>query len=277
MQKNERRLLEPWIVYHSWLFGLENLFVFDNGSVDPVVIEILEHYRARGLNVDYSFHTRADYEGKGDLIARTIQGLDAVSAPYDFYFPLDCDEFIVATASDGGFVLGGEAIAQALQPYLNEQRTLTVSSRCRNSPVHLDRYLPGNAHKCFFARSACLTLDTGYHYGRARHTDERVQTPLVYVEFRFRPYREYQFFARQKLRERLANFTKAELRSYREAGRAGNHMVEYVLMSPEEYQASFSDAGRVYFPDLRKLLSDLGAPIDDTQDDYPLPEPIPAG
>ena len=198
MQKNERRLLEPWIAYHSWLFGLENLFVFDNGSVDPVALGLLERHRARGLNVDYSFYARTDFEGKGRIIAGAIRQMDEGPEPYDFYFPLDCDEFMVATAADGGLLLGKGAISDALRPYQGERRVLTVAGRYRNSPMHLDRYLPGEATKCFFARSACRELDTGYHHGRAKETDEQVRTPVAYVEFRFRPYREYQFFARQK-------------------------------------------------------------------------------
>ena len=274
MQKNERRLLKPWIAYHSWLFGLDSLFVFDNGSADPVVVDILENYREHGLNVDYSTKTRADFEGKGNIVAETIQNLDAGQAPYDFYFPLDCDEFIVA-APAGALTLGKEAVTEALQPYLNERRVLAVSSLYTNSPDHLDRYLPEEANKCFFARSACLTLDAGYHSGRTRHTDERVRTPIAYVEFTFRPYCEYQFFARQKLRERLPEFTKVALGAHKAARGAGFHLVDYVLMDREEYEASFSDNDRVHFPDLRRTLSELGVPIEYADDVYPLPERIP--
>ena len=162
-----------------------------------------------------------------------------------------------------------------MAPFLGDQRVLTVAGRYRNSPRHPDRYLPGNANKCFFARSACRALDTGYHHGRANETDEKVRTPVTYVEFRFRPYREYQFFARQKLRERVADFTKAGLRMHQAAMGAGNHLVDYLLMSPEEYEASFSDAGRVYFPELREKLAELGAPIEAAQDVYPAPADIP--
>ena len=34
MQKDEAILLEPWLTYHGHLFGLENLFVIDDGSDD---------------------------------------------------------------------------------------------------------------------------------------------------------------------------------------------------------------------------------------------------
>jgi hypothetical protein len=274
MQKNERYLLEPWVVYHSWLFGLENLFVFDNGSVDPVALDVLERYRIRGLHVDHSFHTRANYEAKGEILADTIQRLDAGDAPYDFYFPLDCDEFLVATTENGELLLGKSAISDALAPFLGDQRVLTVAGRYRNSPLHPDRYLPGEANKCFFARGSCQWLDGGYHRGRTRHTDEQAPTPVAYVEFRFRPYREYQFFARQKLRERLAEFTKPGLRAHKAGRGAGNHLVDYVLMDRQEYEASFSEAGRVSFPDLRKKLHQLGTPIGVSRDDYPEPDSI---
>ena len=42
MQKNEDDLLEPWIKYHSNMFGAENLFIYDNGSTSPLVAEVLE-------------------------------------------------------------------------------------------------------------------------------------------------------------------------------------------------------------------------------------------
>lgn len=274
MHRNERRLLEPWIAYHSWLFGLENLFVFDNGSVDPVALDILERYQARGMHVDHSFHTRANFEAKGEILAGAIRRLDAGDAPYDFYFPLDCDEFLATKAGDGALRLGKPAIADALAPFVGDQRVLTVAGRYRNSPLHPDRYLPGEANKCFFASGTCQWLDIGYHSGRTRYTDEHAPTPVVYVELRFRPYKEYQFFARQKMRERLAAFTKPGLRAHKARRGAGNHLVDYLLMSREEYEASFSDAGRVSFPDLRRTLEQLGTPIGGGQDDYPEPDAI---
>lgn len=271
MHRNERRLLEPWIVYHAWLFGLENLFVFDNGSVDPVALDILERYRVRGMNVDHSFHTRANYEAKGEVLAATIRRLDAGDAPYDFYFPLDCDEFLATKAGDGGLRLGKPALADALSPFLWDRRVLTVAGRYRNSPWHPDRYLPGDPNKCFFASRSCQWLGGGYHDGRTHYTDEQAPTPVVYVEFRYRPYNEYQFFARQKMQERLAAFTKSGLLAHKAGRGAGHHMVDYLLMSREEYEASFSDVGRVSFPDLRRKLDELGVPIGGGEDVYPEP------
>ncbi|MCB1434952.1 MAG: hypothetical protein KDK75_21180, partial [Alphaproteobacteria bacterium] len=51
MQKNEELLLPVWIAYFSHLFGPENLYVFDNGSTLPAVIDQLKHAEVKGVNV----------------------------------------------------------------------------------------------------------------------------------------------------------------------------------------------------------------------------------
>jgi hypothetical protein len=42
MQRNEVNALEPWLLYHAHLFGLENLCVIDHGSADPRVVNTLD-------------------------------------------------------------------------------------------------------------------------------------------------------------------------------------------------------------------------------------------
>lgn len=49
MQKNERALLRPWLEYHGHLFGMSNIFLFDNGSTEPNVLQLLNEYEARAL------------------------------------------------------------------------------------------------------------------------------------------------------------------------------------------------------------------------------------
>ena len=104
MQKNERILLEPWILYHGDLFGFENLFIFDNGSTDEIVITVLQKYEKRGVNINRAYNSKSDFEGKGNLIADKIRSLDQCNY-YDFFFPLDCDEFIACHDIDGNIKL----------------------------------------------------------------------------------------------------------------------------------------------------------------------------
>ena len=86
MQKNEADLLRPWVAYHAYLFGAENLYIFDNGSDDPDVIQQLEYVEGQGVTVDRS-HPK-EYERKNPGIGRAGEirfplsdGLRRISRP----------------------------------------------------------------------------------------------------------------------------------------------------------------------------------------------------
>src|SRR4051794_34461386 len=93
MQKDEAFLLRPWLAYHGYLFGYENLFVFDNGSTLPNVRATLTEFARKGVNVDWDHASRDNYLAKGELIGDRIRTLEA-AGEYDFMIPLDCDEFM---------------------------------------------------------------------------------------------------------------------------------------------------------------------------------------
>lgn len=61
MQKDEYRLLEPWILHHAELFGLENLYVYDNGSTDERCLSVLKKYSEKGMSVVYDRRTFEDF------------------------------------------------------------------------------------------------------------------------------------------------------------------------------------------------------------------------
>jgi hypothetical protein len=276
MQKNERQFLEPWIAYHAWLFGIDNLYIFDNGSTDARVLEILQRYAGKGLRVDYSKKSTRDFESKGDLIAGRIRRLDKAD-PYDFYFPLDCDEFVVAL--DGKTPRIGKAeIEIALAPLQRDPRVLGIGHAFLNNPAFPDRYLPTPAfRKSFFARGACLSLDLGFHDGKAITTEERAATSLACVHFHYRSYWAHHFHGRQKLLGRVREMTRAELRRVERLKRDGYHLVPKLLMSEAQYNAFLAEEPAVHFPELRRRLDELGAPILDDKELYgDLPE-IPEG
>lgn len=121
--------------------------------------------QAVGLYVDYSHAELSHFRRKGEVKAELIRTLDAGDRPYDFYFPIDCDEFVVAV-EDSRLVAGKAALHRALKPFLNEPRVLEVAAHFDNSPQHPDRYLRApNAEKAFFTRSSCVALDLGQHRG----------------------------------------------------------------------------------------------------------------
>jgi hypothetical protein len=53
MTKNEFELLEDWIKYHGFIFGLDNIHILD-GSDDPRIFELYKKYVPLGLNVHHS-------------------------------------------------------------------------------------------------------------------------------------------------------------------------------------------------------------------------------
>ena len=88
MQRNERSLLGPWLAYHADLFGIENLYVFDNGSDDRETRDTLTRFERLGLNLDWGRPGSQYFNAKGERVANCIKWLDEHQG-YDFYFPLD--------------------------------------------------------------------------------------------------------------------------------------------------------------------------------------------
>ena len=58
MKSDEAFLLRPWLAYHGYLFGCENLFVMDNGSALADVRATLREFAARGVHVDWDHASR---------------------------------------------------------------------------------------------------------------------------------------------------------------------------------------------------------------------------
>src|SRR5680860_325993 len=116
MQRNEGVLLETWAHYHGKLFGYENIHLFDNGSDDSLTIEVLHTLERLGVSLYRDYRTRSDYENKGTVIVNKINELDRTSDEFDFYFPLDCDEFLSA-ADEHGYYFDSDSIFEKLHPF----------------------------------------------------------------------------------------------------------------------------------------------------------------
>lgn len=86
MQKDEDDILEDWILYHAYLFGMTNLYIIDNYSQQSS-LNILLKYEKLGLH----WSQMPDYSKKGDYLFDLIKN---TMNDCDFAIPLDIDEFI---------------------------------------------------------------------------------------------------------------------------------------------------------------------------------------
>ena len=258
MLKNERTLTSLFIGYHSDLFRPENMFVFDNGSTDPEVQAALRRLEAQGGHVERRFDTAGDFRRKGTVLGDLIKRLDREN-DYDFYIPLDCDEFVVMRTDDGY-----TAEPDRIHAYLDAQRggceILHVTLNLSNLLGTPDRFRPAEYSKTIYPRETFLHMDHGYHTGVVRDGGSPYRDcDLVYAHFHYRPYEEVVEFARQKLRMEL---TDAQIDNHdflREFRGMGRHMVPYIVGGAEAYYSQFRNPTRtVDFPELEEHFEVLG-------------------
>ena len=99
-QKDEDLLLRPWLLYHGYLFGFENLHVCDNGSSRDDVLATLQEFISLGVRVDFASPDAVDTEDPQGAIHRKTGELRQ-DGRYDVVLSLGCDEFLVINGRDG--------------------------------------------------------------------------------------------------------------------------------------------------------------------------------
>lgn len=232
MQKNEDVLLKLWATYHGELFGYQNLHILDNGSTLSSVVGELKNLEDKGAHVERRHSTVADFARKGELIAARIQFLDA-NDPSDFYFPVDCDELVMAGLGGQTFGCGPAAMERILRPHLSSPHVLTVGSGYDNFPGEAGGFCLRTREKSFFAQGACAALDIGFHRGLARASTQRVETGVSYVHLHNKPFEALQLHAKQKMIGRVAGFDRETLLAHRAARGNGMHLIDELLFSSE--------------------------------------------
>lgn len=137
MTKNELELLEDWLKYHGYLFGLENIYVLD-GSDDDRVLEIYDSYKPLGLNVYYSS------TGLNGLGKELTQLMHAHKGTNSFLIKLDTDEFLAYTChfklSPRGLL---NSVLQRKYPngmILNRVSRTLMNLMHRNKELYVDKF-----------------------------------------------------------------------------------------------------------------------------------------
>lgn len=253
MQRDETLLLEPWLTYHGYMFGFENLYVHDNGSQEPAVLETLARYERIGVTVAYGPRDGSDFDAKGTLLADVIRKWDA-GPQYDFAFPIDCDEFI-ALWENGTVSCRRNDIVEYLCHIRHRQAHFKVETNLFNIPGHPGWYWPQDGTKTFFASRTLRHLDHGFHFGSVRNGAGVLNTAITYFHFHFKPYAEFVRSARAKLAPYVDVDDVAALRSY--AGPNG-HLLEGLLGGQEAYDSRLAGCLRIHLPEMGLLLRALG-------------------
>ena len=254
MQRNEDHCLDPWLRYHGYLFGFENLFILDHASDSPRTLKTLSRFELGGVNV-VRLSSEDSYRDKGQFVAKEIHRIDAL-ADFDFVFPVDCDEFLFLDDPSRGPLCERSAIFAYLEQFKRFPGRLEIKENFLHILGHPGYFWSQPYQKVFFAGGNCLTLDHGSHVGRARHSEESRITRLAYAHFHFKPYRIDRELSREKLRPWVDVDDDDAVRGF---DGPGAHLKHHLLCTEEEYYAGFrlNDAA-IYFDDMVRLFDLLG-------------------
>ncbi|MBU6448556.1 MAG: glycosyltransferase family 2 protein [Rhodospirillales bacterium] len=198
MQKNEVNALEPWLLYHAHLFGMENLCVIDHGSTHPRVLNTLSWYEAEGLNV-VRLPAEANYQRKGEFVTEQLNRLDE-TGDYDLLLPIDCDEFLALRREDGRFTCNRGEILACLGQYLGRPETLEIKQNLLNLLGHPGRFWVFPYQKVFFSAGHVGVVDHGSHTDVSGRGNGLLETSLVYLHFHHKSWDEQVKAGKEKLR-----------------------------------------------------------------------------
>jgi len=251
MQKDEELLLRPWLLYYGYLFGFENLYVYDNGSVSPAVQATLKAFEAAGVHVDYSCDAPTDFEHKGLRLGAKIKEFQA-AALYDVVLPLDCDEFIAINGAHG-FACDRTEILAELQRISDGGTVCRITKCLENNPGYADLFHYATLTKSIVPVSAFLGIDHGFHQASLPPSQTYGQTSLIHIHMHFKPFAQVVESAKNKLAPFVDVTDKAALDGFEGVG---VHLKKYFFMSNDDYY-SLHHGDRwpfVRFRGLEKLL-----------------------
>jgi|GEM_PF-1150319 len=230
MQRDEELLLRPWLLYYGYLFGFENLYVYDNGSTINDIKQTLNEFSSVGVNVDITHNTSADFEHKGVILGNKIHEFKQ-DKRYDIVLPLDCDEFI-AMNGRFGFDCNRTEIIDELERIHNGGVVCRTSYCLDNRPGFLDlfRYVPHT--KSIVIVEHFLGIDHGFHQASLPEGAAYGQTALIHIHMHFKPFKQVLEGAKNK----LAPFVDVEdTEALKGFSGVGNHLKKYFFMSDFEY------------------------------------------
>ncbi|MCQ8279305.1 glycosyltransferase family 2 protein [Acetobacteraceae bacterium KSS8] len=248
MQKNEI-LLEPWIIHHGILFGFGNLYVYDNGSDLASIKDILLRYAKLGVNVIWDCNKTEDFKNKGDIFAALIKKIQNEKS-YDYFFPLDCDEFVMLSG-ENGFTSSKSEIDTYLDEHIGDDCVRAVNYQLINIPGKLDTFALIDFAKSVIPNRPLRYLDHGFHEAALASGAPAVKSRLVYAHLHNKPFPILLQSARQKLSPFIDCDDKEAIRDY-----SGNgfHLTKYFLEPESRYHMAYERSTRIHCDDLLRIF-----------------------
>lgn len=254
MQKNEVNALEPWLLYHAHLFGMENLRVIDHGSTHAKVLNTLAWYEHDGLQV-VRLPAEADYKRKGEFVTEQLNRLDE-TGDYDLLLPIDCDEFLALRREDGGFTCRKEEILACLAHYAGRPEILEIKQNLLNILGHPGGFWVFPYQKVFFSAGHVGVVDHGSHRDVSGRGVGSLETPLVYLHFHHKSWEEQVKAGKEKLRPFVNVDDPEALAAFRGPGW---HLLVHINAGQAAYQDLMKgDPGLPEVEGLLPLFKQLG-------------------
>lgn len=253
MQRDETLLLEAWFRYYGYLFGFENLCVFDNNSTDPAVIETLKIYERAGADIHWGHNRPEDFLGRNEHFKNVIRHWDS-GGHYDFVLPVDCDEFLSVFTEDG-LSCSRKSIHSAFDALIGDKRAFEIKSMLFNVPSRPGYFRPEQHVRTFLAAGTLDNMDFGLQGCSSRISPDRRITDFTFIHMHNKPFSTLLQHTRYKLEKAVPLDNPKILAGYHgpEA-----RLIRYLSMKEEDYLQQFDNGVFLRFQGLADLMPALG-------------------
>jgi hypothetical protein len=190
--KDEYELIEDFINYHAYLFGIHNIYIIDNNSTHPHVLNIYEQFKQKGGNLSYCSY----YNQQG---SKTTEIMNLNKHKYQYLIGLDIDEFINLRNSEDlsditnyfnnlpkdieKFVIS--CFNSVTDPNNSNYINNKISYPPRNINYFIDMgYTNTNSYtkKCFYKSNTFISTYLGNHDGNTFNNTQMV-SDIVYYHY----------------------------------------------------------------------------------------------
>jgi hypothetical protein len=192
--KNEYDLIEDFIIYHGGIFGYENIVVIDNGSTNPIVLDVYKKYSAFGVEV---VHTTG-YTGNMQAIHFT-NAMNRFKHSAEFLIGLDTDCFFsVDMSCDKDTILSYlRSLPQQSDIFVVDKFLLSVvdvaSPNYENNklkrPTKCTTFVKRNGYAgcivrhVFFRAANFVKTEIGNHWGQTKTNNSFNCENVMYVHY----------------------------------------------------------------------------------------------